>query len=166
MASNDPIPRPPRWFQRASGRALIAAGCALPLVTATAAPETPPGEAHMWFYRGYEPPTGGATYSPISVPTIVANGVYVGAAPSGSVFFRDVLPGHYDITFPNRFGFNYGSAHFDLAAGHQAFVKIVLNRGDHTVPRLQQASGFGALLVPEQVAQAEFANLIPDGGQR
>jgi hypothetical protein len=96
------------------------------------------------------------------------------------VFYWDVLPGHYDITIPNRFGFKYGSAHFDLAAGQQAFVKIVLNRGNHTVPRLQQASGFGALLVPEQFAQAEFANLTgyfkntdtsainptPDGGQR
>jgi hypothetical protein len=40
------------------------------------------------------------------------------------VFYRDVPPGHYDITIPNRFGSN-GSAHFDLAAGQQAFVKLV-----------------------------------------
>jgi hypothetical protein len=98
------------------------------------------------------------------IPTIVANGTYVGQAPPGTVFYRDVPPGHYDITIPDRFGFN-GSAHCDLAAAQQAFVKIVFWKTGHDSPR-PQAQGFSARLVPEQVAQAEFANLPPDSGPR
>src|ERR1700748_1843484 len=75
-----------RWLRWAGGPLLIAAGCALPLTATIAAPQTPAGEARIWFYRGYEPPSGGANYSPASIPTIVANGTYVGPAPSGSVF--------------------------------------------------------------------------------
>jgi hypothetical protein len=93
----------------------------------------------------------------------VANGTSVGLAPPRTVFYRDVPPGHYDITIPNDSGFNYGSVHFDLAAGQQAFVKIVF-LGPSL--RRQHTPGFGALLVSEQVAQAEFANLIPDDGHR
>jgi hypothetical protein len=160
--------RPPRWFQRARSLVLIAAGCALPLAAAIAAPQTPPGEARIWFYRGFEPPSGGANYSPASIPTIAANGTYVGPAPSGSVFYRDVPAGHYDITIPTFGGFQYQyqSANFDLRPGHQAFVKIVLIRGNNSKP-WQYWSGFGALLVPEQLAQAEVVpTLVADGGQR
>jgi hypothetical protein len=67
---------------------------------------------------------------------------------------------------PNRFGFKFGSAHFDLAAGQQAFVKILYWRLPRYHDLVHGAPGFTALLVPEQVAQAEFAYLIPDGGQR
>ncbi len=87
------------------------------------------------------------------------------AVPPGSVFYRDVPAGHYDITIPNRFDFKYQSAHFDLAAGQQAYVKIILNRG-FLAASWQLTSGFGVLLVPEQVAQAEFATLTPDSGRR
>jgi hypothetical protein len=67
---------------------------------------------------------------------------------------------------PNRLGFEFGSAHFDLAAGQQAFVKILYWRLPRYHDLVHGTPGFTALLVPEQVAQAEFANLIPDGGQR
>jgi hypothetical protein len=137
---------------------LIAAGGALPLAATIAAPQTPPDEARIWFYRGYEPPSGGANYSPASIPAIVANGTYVGPAPSGSVFYRDVPPGHYDITIPNPGGAQYPSANFDLLPGQQAFVEIVLIRGNSLRP-WQHWSGFGALLVPQQLVQAEVPNL-------
>jgi hypothetical protein len=155
-------PRLRRRFQWVTGLLLIAAGCTQPLVTAAAAaPPIPAGEARIWFYQ-YET----RTISRALIPTIVANGTYVGPAPPGTVLYRDVAPGHYDITIPNRSGFKYGSgAHFDLVAGQQAFVKIVFFGGSYHLP-WQHTPGFGALLVPEQVAQAEFAYLIPDGGQR
>jgi hypothetical protein len=92
------------------------------------------------------------------IPAIVANGTYVGAAPSGSVFYRDVSPGHYDITIPNPRDFKYGSAHFDLAAGQQAFVKIVFHGGSYHNP-WQHSPGFGALLVPKRVAETDVPSL-------
>jgi hypothetical protein len=138
------------------GLLLIAAACTQPLVTAAAAPQIPAGAARIWFYQGYEPP-GRQSYTSALIPTIVANGTYIGQAPPGTVFYRDVPPGHYDITIPNPFGSN-GFAHFDLAAGQQAFVKLVFWKAGHEAAQQQ---GFG-----EQVAQVEFATLTPDKGQR
>jgi hypothetical protein len=138
---------------------LVAAGCGQPLAMAIAAPQPPPGKARIWFYRGYEPPVG---YSPASIPTIAANGTYVGPAPSGSAFYRDVPAGRYDITIPNPAGFRYEAASFELLPGQQAFVKIILNRTNINGIRSPQRSGFGALLVPEQVAEAEIPNLAAD----
>lgn len=143
-----------RCLQWANSPLLIMAAV-MPLATAVAAPQTPAGTARIWFYQGYESPVG---YSPASIPTIAANGTYVGAAPPEGVFYRDVPPGHYDITIPNRADFKYQSAHFDLAAGQQAYVKIFLNRGV-VGAAWQQTSGFGALLVPKQVAEAEVPGL-------
>jgi hypothetical protein len=158
----DLTPRPPRWLQWASGLVLIAAGCAQPLA-AIAAPQIAPGEARIWFYRGYEP---AINYSSASIPTIAANGTDVGPASFGNVFYRDVPPGRYNITIPNPGGFQYQyqSTNFGLLPGQQAFVKIVLYRGNNSKP-WQQWSGFGALLVPEELAQAEVPSLAADGAQ-
>jgi hypothetical protein len=86
----------------ASGLVLIAAGCVQP-VAAIAAPQIAPGEARIWFYRGYEP---AINYSSTSIPTIAANGTYVGRASLGSVFYRDVPAGRYDIAILNPGGFS------------------------------------------------------------
>jgi hypothetical protein len=162
MVRRNRIARPPRWLRWASGLLLIAAGCAQPLVTAAAAPQIPAGAARIWFYKGYEPP--GYLAQATLIPTIVANGAYVGQAPPGTVFYRDVPPGHYDITIPDSFGFN-GSAHFDLAAGQQAFVKIVFWKTGHDSPRAQ-TQGFSARLVSRQTAVAEIPSLAAKGEQR
>ena len=156
-------PRSQRWLQRATGLLLIAAGFAQPLATAGAAPHTPADAARIWFYQGYEPPVG---YSPASIPTIVVNGTSMRAVPSRSVFYRDLPAGHYDITIPNRYDFKYQSAHFDLAAGQQAFVKIILNRSGINGVRWPPLSGFGALLVPQQVAEADVPSLAAEGRPR
>ena len=76
----DLTPRSPKWLQWASGLVLIAAGCVQPLAAAVAAPQIPAGQGRIWFYQGYEPPSGGANYAPASIPTIVANGTYVSPA--------------------------------------------------------------------------------------
>jgi hypothetical protein len=161
--ARDLTSRSPRWLQWASGLVLIAAGCAQPLAAAVAEPQIPAGQSRIWFYQGYEPPFGEANYSPASIPSILANGTYVGTASAGSVFYRDVPPGHYDITIPNPADVQYQSAHFELPAGQQAFIKIVLKRGNGILPS-QHWSGFSALLVPEQLAQAEVPNLAADRG--
>ena len=155
-------PRSRSWLRRASGLVLIAAGCAQPLATAVAGPQTPAGAARIWFYQGYEPPVG---YSPASIPSVAANGTFVGAAPSGSVFYRDVPSGHYDITIPSRGDFNYQSAQFDIAAGQQAYVKIILNRTNINGIRWPPSSGFGAFLVPKQVAETEVPSIAAAGEQ-
>jgi hypothetical protein len=152
-------PRSHRWLQWATGLLLIVAAGTQPRVTAAAAPQIPTGAARIWFYQGYEPPGRAAQVT--SIPTVVANGTYVGQAPPGTVFYRDVPPGHYDITIP---GFNGRSAHFDVGAGQQAFVKLVFRTtGGHDAPNAQ---GLSALLVPEQIAQAELATVTPEAGQR
>ena len=125
-------------------------------MTAAAAPQIPAGAARIWFYKGYEPARRVAQAR--SIPTVVANGTYVGPVPPGTVFYRDVPPGHYDIAIPNPSGFNGSSAHFDLAAGQQAFVKVVFWKTGHDAP-LTQAQGFSALLVSEELAEAEVPNL-------
>lgn len=158
--ARDPIPRPPRRPQWASSLLLIAAGCAQPLATAAAAPQTPAGEARIWFYRGDEPTTG---YSGTAVPTIAANGTYVGPAESGRVFYRDVPPGHYHVAVQTAGAYN--SADFELPAGQQAYVKVVLHRGGTCKP-WQHQWGFSALLVSKQLAEAEVPSLAGQGGQR
>jgi hypothetical protein len=142
---------------------LIAAGGAQPLAMAAAAPQIPAGEAPIWFYQYDE---ANHAYNRLLIPTVIANGTYVGPAPPRTAFYRDVPPGHYDITIPDAHGFKFGSARFDLAAGQQAFVKILYRRLPLYHDQVHGAPGFTARLVPEQVAQAEFANLIPDGGLR
>jgi hypothetical protein len=162
MRTHDPIRRPPRSFRWAGGLLLIAASCAQPLVTAAAATQIPAGAARIWFYQGYEPP--GRAAQATSIPIVAVNGTYVGQAPPGTVFYRDVPPGHYDITIPDSFGFNR-SAHFDLAAGQQAFVKLVFWKAGHDSPQAQ-AQGFNALLVSRQTAEAEVPSLATESEQR
>jgi hypothetical protein len=160
MAGNF-TPRSRWWFRWANILPQVVAGCAQLSVTAVAAPQIPAGAARIWFYQ-YEV----CVACRALIPTIVANGTDIGQAPPGTVFHRDVPPGHYDIAVPNRFGFNYGSgAHFDLAVGQQAFVKIVYFGGSYHQP-WQQAPGFGALLVPKQVAEAEVPSLAAGSAQQ
>jgi hypothetical protein len=86
------------------------------------------------------------------------------AGAAGDGVLPRVPPGHYDITIPDSFGFN-GSAQFDLAAGQQAFVKIVFWKTGHDSPRAQ-TQGFSARLVSEQIAEAEIPGLAAEAGQR
>jgi hypothetical protein len=145
-------------LQWARGLVLAAAGCAQPLATAVAAPQISAGEARIWFYRGDEPMTG---YS--GTVTIAANDTYVGPAASGTVFYRDVSPGHYHVTIQAAGG--HASADFELPAGQQAYVKIVLHRGGTCKP-WQHQWGFAAVIVPKQVAEAEVPSLAAEGKQR
>jgi hypothetical protein len=139
---------------------LAAVGCVQALATAIAAPQTPATQARIWFYRGDEPMTG---YSGTAIPTVAANGAYVGQAESGTIFYRDVSPGHYHVTVQAA-GSNE-SAGFELSAGQQAYVKIVLHRGGNCKP-WQHQWGFNAVIVPKQIAEAEVPSLAAAGGQR
>jgi len=85
-------PRSRRWLQWASGLLLIAAGGAQPLAMAAAAPQIPAGEARIWFYE-YATRVRENSFAGALIPTVVANGTYVGPVPPGTLFYRDVALG-------------------------------------------------------------------------
>jgi hypothetical protein len=77
-------------------------GVPFPEVAATV-PTLPPGEGRIYFYRDYEP------YESLSRPPLYLNGNEVGVSIPGGVFYRDVMPGTYEIKvlslglYPNQF---------------------------------------------------------------
>ena len=139
---------------------LLAAGCTqLPVTASVTVPPIPAGEARIWFYRDNEP------YAGKGRPAIAANGGYVGIAELGGAFYRDFPPGHYHVTV-ETYGVDFNqTADLDLAAGQQAYVKIVSNpewaRG--TLSGYERPT-FYAWHIPNEVAQAAAANLAFYGG--
>jgi hypothetical protein len=61
-------------------------------------PPQPPGTARLIFYRTLQ------YYDTTAMTTVYLNGKAVGISMVGSVFYRDVAPGQYDISV-----FSYGS---------------------------------------------------------
>ena len=140
---------------------LVVAGCAQPVPTGSVAvPPIPSGQARLWFYRDYEP------YAGKGLPAVAANGGYVGTAQLGGAFYRDVPPGGYHVTVESWGIDTNQSAQVDLAAGQQAYVKIVSlpswveygSRSSYERPT------FYAWLIPPQTAQADVAHLAFYGG--
>ena len=130
-----------------------------PVTASITVPPIPAGEARIWFYRDNEP------YAGKGRPAIAANGAYVGIAELGGVFYRDVPPGRYHVTV-ETYGVDFSqTADLDLAAGRQAYVKIVSNpewvRG--TLSGYERPT-FYAWHIPNEVAQAAAANLAFYGG--
>jgi hypothetical protein len=66
-------------------------------------PPQPPGTARLIFYRAL------TYYDSTAMTTVYLNGTPVGVSQVGSVFYRDVTPGQYDISvfsprpYPNQF---------------------------------------------------------------
>ena len=154
----------PRWLDQQSvvgAVALLLVG-ALPvpgssLAAPVSASPPPPGTARIWIYRDYEP-YGSRNYTTVSV-----NGTTVGyVRPEGTVLYRDVAPGRYHITVASEGEDVNQDRWVDLAAGQQAFVKVLASTtwdagGDKAI---YTRDTFYARLVPPQIAQAELA-----GGQ-
>jgi hypothetical protein len=139
---------------------LLAGGCTHPPVTASiTVPPVPAGEARIWFYRDNEP------YAGKGRPAIAANGLYVGIAELGGAFYRDFPPGHYHVTVETYGVDSNQTTDLDLAAGQQAYVKIVSNpewvRGALSG---YERPTFYAWHIPNEVAQAAAANLAFYGG--
>lgn len=152
-----------RSLKRAAPAALLLAlaGCAQPATTAAVGiPPVRPGAARIWVYRAYEP------YAGKGLPAVDANGGYLGLAQLGGVFYRDVAPGPYHVTVESVGKDINQSANVELAAGQQAYVKIVslpswVEGGDRTV---YERPTFYAWLMPPQVAEADVAQLAFYGG--
>jgi hypothetical protein len=140
---------------------LAMTGCARPAPTAAVAiPAIPPGEARIWVYRTYEP------YADHGLPAVFANGGTIGWAQLGGAFYRDVAPGHYHMTV-QTIGVDFNqSSDIDLAAGQQAYIRIVSLPSwvETGFRRTYQRPTYYAWLIPPQVAEAEVAPLLFQSG--
>jgi hypothetical protein len=133
---------------------------AAPLAAAPV-PPIPAGDARIWVYRTYEP------YADHWLPAVYANGSTIGWAQLGGAFYRDVAPGHYHMT-AQTWGVDFNqSSDLDLAAGQQAYIRIVSAPEWFTISehRLSyERPTYYAWSILPQVAAAEIAPLAFNGG--
>jgi hypothetical protein len=151
------------WSSIAAVALLLALpGCAQPTPIAGAGiPPIPAGQARIWVYRTYEP------YADHGLPAVYANGAAIGWAQLGGAFYRDVAPGHYHMTV-QTYGVDFNqSSDLDLAAGQQAYIRIVSLPDWVQGPSLRRSyerPTYYAWLIVPQVAAAEIAPLAFNGG--
>ena len=109
-----------RWRRAAAGLLLAAASCAqLPPTSSVAIPSIPAGAARLWFYRDYEP------YETLARPYVRLNEQIVGISEPGGAFYRDVAPARYSIRVDSA-GRDFNQvAGAELAAGQEAYAKVV-----------------------------------------
>ena len=109
-----------RWRRAAAGLLLAAASCAqLPPTSSVAIPSIPAGATRLWFYRDYEP------YETLARPYVRLNEQIVGISEPGGAFYRDVAPAHYSIRVDSA-GRDFNQvADAELAAGQEAYAKVV-----------------------------------------
>lgn len=120
-----------------------------------------PGAARIWFYRDYEPSVS------LNMAPVALNGVTVGyVQPDGSAFYRDVAPGRYHITVASDGTDVNQDKNVDLAAGQEAFVKILAQGSWAESGDLSSyhRDTFYVSLVPPQVARAELSSHPLRGG--
>jgi len=138
---------------------LIVAGCVeLPPTDIADMPPIPAGTARLWIYR-YDGP-----YEPETAPYVRLDGQIVGTAWQSGAFYRDVPPGHYSITLYPSAVDAHQFADIDLAAGQQAYAKILSLRcwqGGVFEPCLD---AFFVRLLPPETARAEIAHTPFYGG--
>ena len=103
--------------------AVVNAEAQPPATSSVVIPPIPPGQARIWVYSGSQPT------SPLNYPhmeAVTLNGVTVGYEQLGGGFYRNVAPGHYVIAVPSFLALDPSqSATVDLAAGQEAFLKLV-----------------------------------------
>jgi hypothetical protein len=133
---------------------------AAPIATAPI-PPIPAGDARIWVYRTYEP------YANHWLPAVYANGATIGWAQLGGAFYRDLAPGHYHIT-AETWGVDLNqSSDLDLAAGQQAYIRIVSAPNWFAIPNSRNAYArptYYAWSILPQVAVAQIAPLAFNGG--
>jgi hypothetical protein len=99
---------------------LSAAGCAqLPPTSSVKIPPITAGAARVWFFRDYEP------HETLARPYVWLNQQIAGVSEPGGAFYRDVAPAHYSITVDSA-GRDFNQvADTELAAGQEAYAKVV-----------------------------------------
>ena len=138
-----------KWLLWTTALLPIATGCAErpPVVQVP----VPAGQARIWFYRNWLPSES------LNLANIDVNGSYYGSVANGSVFYRDVPPGHYHIA-PVSYNRDFNQdKDVDLAPGQQLYVKILSSQSWDGACRNCVRDTFYAWLIPQEVAQAEIA---------
>ena len=88
---------------------------------------------------------------------IDVNGAYFGSVANGASFYRDVPPGHYHIV-PVSYNRDFNQDRdIDLAAGQQAYIKILSLQNWDGACRYCLRDTFYAWLIPSEAAQNEIA---------
>ena len=109
-----------RWRRAATALLLAAASCTpSPQTSSVVIPPIPSGAARLWFYRDYEP------YETLARPYVRLNEEVFGISEPGGAFYRDVAPAHYSVTVDSAGRDVNQFAEVDLAAGQEAFAKIL-----------------------------------------
>ena len=80
----------------------------------------PPGQGRIYFYRSNLP------LMLALAPEVIVNGRRVGEAAYERVFYRDALPGRYEVFLASD---PDAPLYIDLAAGELRFVKTVIDVG-------------------------------------
>ena len=140
---------------------LAAGGCTqLPPTGSVAIPPIPAGEARVWFYREFIPSES------LNMTAVSMNDAYVGYSRLGAAFYRDVPPGRYHITVASWGTDVNQSANVELAAGQEAYIRIESLRSWSSGGERNsyERDTFYARLIPAQVARAEVADAMFDGG--
>jgi hypothetical protein len=142
------------WRQLEPGFLLILASCSqLPPTSSVAIPRLPAGEARLWFYRD------GGPYEIQASPYLRLNGRVAGISEPDGAFYRDVTPRRYVVTVDSYLDSYVDQfASIDLAAGQEAYVKVLSMRRDKPGGEIGAACDiFFTRIIPADTARAEDA---------
>lgn len=116
----------------------------------------PVGQARMWFYRDWQPS------EILNLADVNVNGAFFGSVANGGVIYRDVPPGRYRIAPASFVPNSNQDANIELAAGQQAYLKIVSSAAwgsEDTAAKNIERNAFWVYVIPPAVGRAEIANL-------
>jgi hypothetical protein len=144
-----------RWLRRAGTDVLllVAASCSqLPPTSLVAIPPIPAGEARIWFYRD------GGPYEIQATPYLRLNGRVAGISEPDGALYRDVMPGHYAVTVDSYMESYFDQfADIDLAAGQEAYVKVLSMREKVSSETGGARDIFYTRLIPADAARGDIA---------
>src|SRR5689334_16820022 len=128
----------------------------------TQIPAIAPGSARVWFFRGWDSPSG-QSFVFGAAPTIYANGTPVGEIATGTAFFRDFSPGTYRFTVEPIGLPTPQAANVQLAAGTQSYLQVQwVASWQFGYPEADFSfapNTFGILTMSPQIAQAYLPTL-------
>jgi hypothetical protein len=149
----DSDPRRRWWRHLELGFLLMLASCSQLPTSSVTSPRIPAGEARLWFYRD------GGPYEIQASPYLRLNGRVTGISEPDGTFYRDVTPRPYVVTVDSYLD-NYVDqfTSIDLAAGQEAYVKVLSMRRDKASGETGFARDiFFTRIIPADTAQAEAA---------
>ena len=112
----------PFFFRFARRTVLALAACASSLLAEPAVaqqqPALAPGYARLWILRQYEPSES------LRTPVMYINGAPIGASQPGTIFYRDLPAGAYQVMVDSCTKDGGQDANLNLAPGMQVYLEI------------------------------------------